>query len=385
MQQAGFQKQVLLVMGKRYIDRVHRGVAEYAREKGWHLTNLFGYDAGLIRSRQCDGVIASLEPNDPLTEDVLSMRRPTVDLSIAREDSDLVHLTGDNRAMGRAAARHFMDRGFRNYVWFSEGNHTAAQLRREGYENELGKHGFACQSLVVTDRFSAEKPTWASLNQWLVENLREMPEPCAVYAYNDVQAADLLSVCAAGGIRVPDEVAVLGTDNHPLICPTAAIPLSSINHDLEALGRRAAEELDRMMTGVLVEARVIEVPHRGITIRQSSDVYAINDPHLVRALRFIQTHYSLNIGVRDVVAAVEISRRPLERRFQQHLQRSIHGQLNHLRLGSVCRLLRETSSSIAVIAAASGFSTPEYLHRVFLKHMQTTPRRYRLEHAEYHD
>jgi len=136
------------------------------------------------------------------------------------------------------------------------------------------------------------------------------------------------------------------------------------------------------MNGALVEQKIIEVPHRGITIRQSSDVFAMNDPHVVLALRFIHANFALNIGVRDVVAAVDVARRPLERRFQRYMQRSILGQLNQLRLENVCQMLRETSSSIAVIASVSGFTTPEYLHRVFLKHMGTTPRKYRLGYGE---
>lgn len=381
MQESFEQKQVLLAMGTRYIDRVHRGVAEYARQQHWHLTNLFGYDLNLIRQRSCDGIITALDLNDPLSEDLIQKKLPMVDLSIVRKNLKMIHLTGDNLSMGRAAARHFVDRGFQHFIWFSEKNHPAAQLRRNGFQAELGKSGFACQPMVIADSFSDGRPDWDILCRWVLDHVGCQPGPCAVYAYNDIQAADFLSACIAGGIRVPDELAVLGTDNHPLICPTAAVPLSSINHDLEELGRRAAEELDKLMQGARMEHKIVEVPHRGITIRQSSDVFAINDPHVVKALRFIHVNYPLNIGVSDIVQAVDVARRSLERRFQKYLQRSILGQLNQVRLENVCRMLRETSSSIAEIAPASGFTTPEYLHRVFLKHMGTTPRRYRLENA----
>ena len=380
MKESIAQKQVLLAMGTRYIDRVHRGVAEYARQQRWHLTNLFGYDLNLIRQRSCDGIITALDLNDPLSEDIIRKKLPTVDLSIVCKDLKMTHLTGDNLSMGRAAARHFIDRGFQHFIWFSEKNHTAAQLRQKGFQSELRNNGFDCQPLVIADSFAAGWPDWNSLCRWVLDHVGCQSGPCAVYAYNDIQAADFLSACIAGGVRVPDELAVLGTDNHPLICPTAAVPLSSINHDLEELGRRAAEELDHIMNGAPMEHKIVEVPHRGITIRQSSDVFAINDPHVVKALRFIHVNFALNIGVSDVVQSVDVARRPLERRFQKYLQRSILGQLNQVRLENVCRMLRETSSSIAEIASASGFTTPEYLHRVFLKQTGTTPRRYRLEH-----
>lgn len=184
----------------------------------------------------------------------------------------------------------------------------------------------------------------------------------------------------ADGIRVPDEVAVIGTDNHPLICPTAAVPLSSINHDLGELGRRAAEELDHIMNGAPIECKTIEAPHRGITVRQSSDVFAINDPYVVKALRYIHSNFHRSIGVNDIVKAADISRRPLEHRFQEYLESSILGMLNKIRLETTCRMLKQTPLSIANIAAASGFNTPEYLHRVFRKQLGMTPRNYRINH-----
>lgn len=180
-------------------------------------------------------------------------------------------------------------------------------------------------------------------------------------------------------MRVPDEVAVLGTDNHPLICPSAAVPLSSINHDLEELGRRAAAELARIIDGAQQEKCIIEIPHKGITVRQSTDVFAINDSHVVAALHFIYENFKRSINVQDIVNISELSRRPLEQRFREHLNLSILGKLNQLRIQQACRLLRESTLSIADIAAFSGFNSPEYLHRIFHKQMGITPRKYRIK------
>ncbi len=364
-------------MGSHYIERIHHGVASYAGQHNWHLTNLFGDSPSLIQNRECDGIIAAMDTDDPLSETIIRRRIPTVDLSIIRQNLKMPHLTGDNFAMGHDAAIHFLERGFRNFLWYSERDHTASSQRMRGFLSELDTSGYDCTKLIVEEAFPDGKPSWKALKHWILQTIDSLPKPCAAFAYNDVQAVSLLDACVAAGIRVPDEIAVIGTDNHPLVCPTAAVPLSSLNHDLEELGYRAAEELARMMDGAPMERKIIEVPHRGITVRRSSDVFAINDIHVVRALRFLHANYARSIGVADIVEATGTSRRSLERRFQCNLDKSIHAQLQRIRMDNACRLLKETSLPIADIASASGFSTPEYLHRVFLKQIGMTPRSYR--------
>jgi LacI family transcriptional regulator len=376
------QKRVLLCMGHRYMARIHQGVAQFAGKNRWHLTNLFGTDPDLIHQRDCDGIIAILDKDDPLSSAIIQRHKPTVDVSLIRQDLKMPHLTGNNFAMGRDAAHHFIERGFRNFFWFSERNHPPAQLRQNGFQSTLKAAGFDCTPLIVEEKFQNHRPTWNALSRWIQNEIRPLGLPCAVYAYNDNQAVNLIDACVSGNIRIPEEVAVLGSDNNPLICPTAAVPLSSINHDLEELGRRAAEELDRIMNGAPMKRKIIEIPHRGITVRQSSDIFAINDRLVVRALRFIHTNFDRNIGVGEIVQETGISRRSLEQHFQKHMECSILRKLTHLRLENACRLLRESTLSIADIAALSGFNTPEYLHRVFLKQIGTTPRKYRLTTAD---
>jgi LacI family transcriptional regulator len=372
------QKRVLLIMGSRYIDRVHRGVAQYAGRRHWHLTNLFGEDPNLVRGRECDGIIAALGESDLLSDAILGQKQPIVSVTMARERLKLPHITGDNEAMGRTAAKHFLERGFRRFVWYTETGERAAKRRLLGYRAALQEAGCDCVILDRTKAFPGSPPRWRELSSWLQQSIRGIGLPCATYAFNDSQAVNFLDACLGGGFRVPDEVAVLGTDNHSLICPTAAVPLSSINHDLEALGQRAAEVLDSLMAGGARRRQLIEIPHQGITVRQSSDAFAVNDPELVSALRFIYDNFQRSIGVEQIAAVTGLSRRALERRFQQALQTSVLAKLNGLRLDHACRMLRASELPIVEIAARSGYSTPEYFHRVFREKLGTTPRQYRL-------
>lgn len=376
------QKRVLLVMGKRYNNRIHHGVAQHAGQKHWHLTNLFGDKPDLIRHRECDGIITGLDNNDPLSDLIIQRKKPTVNLSIIRKNKRIPNLTGDNLAMGHYAASHFLERGFRNFIWFSEHNHAVAQQRLHSYQAELKSKGFDCLRMIVNEAFPQEIPPWKPLQQWILETIQSVPWPCAAYAYNDIQAVNLLDACIAGGIRVPDDVAILGTDDNPLNCPTAAVPLSSINNDLEQLGQRAAETLEEIIDGKRMDGQTTVIPSKGITVRQSTDIFAVNDSHLRKALQFIYSNYHRSVSVSEIVAETGLSRRALEERFNKHLQSTILEKLNEIRLKSVCRLLKQTNLNIVDIALQTGFSTPEYLHRVFRKTLKMTPKNYQKQNAD---
>lgn len=370
---------MILALGSQYNVSAHRGVANYARKNHWHLSVVFGDSAGWVKDRFCHGIIATLRKNSPMSNAIIRRRLPTVELGIARPSLKIPHITGNNVDMGESAADYFMERGFRNFVWYSENNHRIAEDRYKGFKEKIRAAGFECQRLVLQDDFSQAELSWKTQQKWICEKIRSHPLPCAVYAFNDSQAVDLIDACLNAGIRIPEEVAVLGTDDNPLICPTAAVELSSIKHDVEAVGYRAAEELDKIINGAPSERKIIQLTHTGIAVRQSTNIFAINDPHVVTALKNIHENFRHSVSVTDIVQTTGLSRRSLETRFKTHLDQSILETLNKLRIENCRRLLRETNLSIADIAAQSGFNTPEYLHRVFAKENEMTPRQYRMQ------
>jgi LacI family transcriptional regulator len=373
------QKSVILALGQLHNETVHRGVARFARRNNWHLSAVFGESPDLLENRFCNGIIAVLNKESPMTKAILQRRLPTVGIGTASKYLKMPHVTGHNVDMGRTAAKYLMDRGFRHFFWYAEFNHQIAEDRFKGYSKQLHEQGFTPERLVLPEQFPREKPSWQAQQEWIAEALRSGPLPAAVYAFNDLHAVNVIDTCSIAGLRIPDEVAVLGTDDNPLICPTAAVPLSSIQHDLEMVGYRAAQELEKIFQGARQKYQVIRVPHRGIAARQSTNIFAVNDPDVVAALNYIHENFSHRIGVTEIATASGLSRRTLEARFKRHMKKSILGTLNDLRIENCCQLLRETDLSIADIAAQSGYNTPEYLHRVFLKSQGLTPRHYRIQ------
>src|SRR6185312_340234 len=102
-----------------------------------------------------------------------------------------------------------------------------------------------------------------------------------VFACNDSRGQHVLDACQRVKLNVPEEVAVIGVDDDPLLCELCDPPLSSVVPNPERIGYEAAELLDRLMdgkadVGSLPDER--RIPPLGVVARLSTDVLMIDDP-----------------------------------------------------------------------------------------------------------
>ncbi len=372
-------RNILLALG-HYHHTTHRGVARYAREHNWHLVGDMAFTAEVPAGWNGDGIITVLSFRRELVDFVLSRDVPRVDLSLTRGDIALPRVLGDNEAIGRLAAEHFLERGYRHFAWFSHTEGWVAAERTAGFSGALEEAGFAPEMMVWEHREGHGADTWSARRRWLIGRLASIPRPLAVFAYNDALAANMIDACIEGGIRVPEEVAVLGVDNDDLVCECLSVPLSSVCHDLETIGYEGAALLDRLIDGQRPPAEPVRVPPRGVVTRKSTDIIAVEHLETAKALRFIWENYHRPIGVMDVVAATSMSRRGLEKAFHTYISRSIHRELCRVRFEKVEQFLAESDLTVTEIAARTGFTRPQYLCNVFKRTTGTTPNQYRAAH-----
>ena len=373
---------VLLLLG-RYNPAFHRGIARYAGAHRWHLCVDMA-DRGIIpHGWRGDGILTTLGNRPELLRFIRKAALPTVDLIAQRPDVQLPRVVGDNEMIGRIGAEHFLDRGFRHFAWYSEGFTNVERLRLTGFEERLAREGLDVSRLIwCRSKRSPRKQGWQVQRQWLGQELAKLPKPLAVLAFSDYDASAVMDACAMRDLRIPDDVAVLGVNNSELVCDFLPVPLSSINHDLERIGYEGAELLGRLMKGKAPPLDPILIEPRGVTLRQSTDILAVNQPAVRAALRFFQENYSLSIGVPEVAAAVGVSRHVLDKLFRQHLNRTVHDELLRIRLQHVCALLQHPDPSASAIAKLTGFCHPSHLTNSFREHFGLTPRQYRLKHFD---
>ena len=178
---------------------------------------------------------------------------------------------------------------------------------------------------------------------------------------------------------------MLGIDNDALICESIPVPLSSVCHDLEGMAYQAAALLDRLMGGRKAPKTIIRVPPRGLVTRRSTDILAVDNLQVARALRYIHDHYSNPLlGVEGIVSATNLSRRSLEKAFRKELSRSLNDEIVRFRMEHVKDLLVTTEMSIAEISIATGFSRPNHLFRTFRRFLGISPRVYRVKQRVVH-
>jgi LacI family transcriptional regulator len=330
-----------------------------------------------LKSWTGDGIIARIE-TEPIASVVRRLRLPVVDVSAARRVPNIPWVETDDRKIARLAGRHLLDRGFRALAYCGESVFNWSKWREQhfvAFAQEMG-----CECHVFRGKSRTEKSySWTGERRRLIAWVSKLPKPVGVMACYDFKGQQLLDVCRELDIAVPEQVAAIGCDNDARLCHLCTPPLSSVIPDTLRTGYRAAELLDRLMRGKTVPSEGVLVPPSGIALRQSSDVYAIEDEHIVAALRYIREHACDGITVADVLREIPISRRMLEHRFLKLVRRSPHAEIIRVRMERACRLLRETDLSMAEIACRAGFTHADYLSVAFKKHMGVAPSKYRKE------
>jgi len=376
---------VLIETSRGYDRALLRGVAEYSRLYGpWNFYRPRAFylelarrdrrrELARLRAWGADGII--MRENEDM-DAVIGLGLPMVASTYDRERiPGAGEIYVDNHAVGRMGAEHLLERGFRHYAYCGLDRFFWSRERGEGFAARLHEAGFAVDGYACP--VSRTGGLWDDEQSRLRGWLRSLPKPVGVMASIDERSLHVVEACRSAGLRIPEEVALVGGDNDAALCDLSNPPLSSVAVSGERAGYEAAALLDRMMAGETPpDTRVVVRPTRVVT-RRSTDILAIEDPAVARALHFIHAHGCDGIQVDDVVKQVPLSRRSLQERFREVLKRSIHDEIIRARMGRAARLLEETSLPISRIAMEVGYSETGNFSRGFREVLGVSPRAYR--------
>jgi len=356
-----------------------RGVAGYARQRNWHINAVMSYTGKLPHGWSGDGVISHCAFSDELAGQVNAVGLPTVEITSVNEQVRAARIDADYAAFGREAAEHFLARRFKRFAVAPLADDRLNEQRLHGFIARIGREGHTATHLppLVEDR-GARVLDWRARTQKLRALLADLPKPVAVFAYNDAVGVDIIKACQDISLLVPEQVAVVGVDNDELLCEASPVPLSSVRFDLAELGRQAAAFLDDILDGRSRESCRLVSAGAGIVTRRSSEVFAVDNVHVAKACRLIATHLTdPGLSVSAVAEHAGLTERGLRKAFVKHLGRTVHEEIALLRHLKVCELLRHTGLTIKEIAAATGFSGPNYLTRAFRHRSRVSPSDYR--------
>ncbi len=324
-----------------------------------------------------DGIIARIE-TDEIAAAVRQSRLPIVDVSAARHVPDIPWVETDDIVIAQLAAAHLLERGFRRLAYCGDAGFNWSNWRQEHFQRIVAEA--QCEfHLHVSSAKTDIKFSWNGERKRMANWLAQMPKPVGIMACYDIRAQQLLDLCRELDIAVPEQVAVIGVDNDRLLCDLASPPLSSVIPNAHRSGYEAASLLDSLMQGIKVPAIAHLIKPLGVEARQSTNILAIDDPDVAKALRYIREHANQGINVSDLLRNVPISRRVLEHRFRQCLGRTPHEEILRLRVQRIKQLLQESDLSLQEIAKQTGFEHVEYLSTVFKRETGISPRAFRKE------
>jgi len=387
------QVAVLLETSTEYGRGLLRGILRYSRLHGpWSLNVAPGHlHQALPKGLRWKGtgIIARIGSRETERR-IRSLRLPCVVSSLDESPSPLAltrfgEIRTDSEAIARMGAVHLLEAGFRRFAFCGFVNCHWSAVRERAFLQFARDHGFSCSAHRIALANWMQRPNW--MESWQQEQplmirwVKSLPKPVGLMACNDACGREVLQACAAAGLTVPDEVAVVGVDNDEVMCELSSPQLSSVALDVEKAGYEAALLLDRLMKGHIADGQVIWVHPTYVAIRQSSDVVAQEDSVVARALQVIRDRAKHNLDVIDVCEAVGVSRRTLERRFSRAVNRTVLSEIMRRRLERAKRLLLETDLPCHNIAAESGFGSLKTFNRTFGRSEGTTLQNFRRQPA----
>ena len=374
---------ILVENSRAYGRALIEGVASFAQENcSWLLRPLAFAETGAANLRRFDGIIARIA-DDRLAERIAESGRPAVDVFCQKPRVGLAGVDSDHRRIGLMARAFFETRGFANFAYCGLPGNAFSDARERSFA-DAKTHVYSPRKTHLSDesQFYDERvdriPDARALSRWL----KTLPKPVAVFCCNDLRAIQLQRVAIDGGLRVPEDLAILGVDNDTIACSFAEVPISSIDPNAFEIGRAAARIL-----GTMIAKRPDRKHHRVLTIRpgeiterSSTDFMPIDPPWLGQALLHIEKNMQRPIPASEIFALSGRSSTFVENVFKQKLGLPVQSYVTSVKMREAKRLLANPNLRISEAAYLCGFSSPQYFCRTFTATFGRSPKAYRLEH-----
>jgi LacI family transcriptional regulator len=359
-----------LLLGISKYNRLHGPWSIYLTERGQD-----DPDPEWLSTWKGDGIIT--RARDPSSCHAARERGiAVVSLRHLLEKPEFPALFPDQHLIAVRVAEHLLERGFRNFAYIGvPGEKGWERLRRQSFTKLVRQRGAV--SVVTSSVLDAPVHNRELQEKRIATWLMSLPKPVGIMVSHDTQGVQILDACRRASIRVPADVAVVSVDNDTVLCELAATPLSSLDQNVQRLGYEAAAMLDLMMSGKKIPIKNYFIEPNYVVPRQSSDVIAVDDKQLVKAIQFVRENACSGINVDDVSRAAGMSRRILEKKFARILGRAPLEEIQEVRYQRVRQLLLETNHVLPRIAELTGFQYTEYLVRFFKKRSGMTPALYR--------
>ncbi len=156
----------------------------------------------------------------------------------------------DDKAAGRIATKHLIDQGCRTIAHIRGRNNSTGIRRYEGYRQGLRQGGLHYSDAIVVSRSNVDIDSTRQGAEAMRLLLARKPRPDGVFCYNDPLAIGAMNEVLEAGLRIPQDIAVIGCGNLHYDS-SLRVPLSSVDQQNQLIGKHAGNILLR-----IIESRV---------------------------------------------------------------------------------------------------------------------------------
>lgn len=369
------------------IARFLNGVNDYAAKHNWLLaacpvdpesSDDFPLDWSRLKSWQIDGII--LQANNPKRSELFrKWRIPMVNIGEdLGNDCRIPRLAQNNQQVGRFAAEHLIGLGLKNLAYHGVQGRWYSDERLQGFKQAANEANLTVNTFCLPHM--ARDALWNERYEPIKRWLKTLSLPAGIFAVHDYRALIVLSACREVGLRVPEDVAVIGSDNDLMVCEFSTPTLTSVCANAYRMGFEAARLLDQLMRGKPQPPEPILIDPTEVVARASTDVLHANDPVVKRAIEFMHKNFSESFTMESVAETVHVSRRSLEMRFRVERKTTPALFLVNLRLQKAKALLGARDfKSTEDVARACGFGSGKNLRAAFRRILNASPNDFRAD------
>jgi LacI family transcriptional regulator len=229
-----------------FFSEVAKSLSGVVREKGFGLVISSSNDdpqleqdeiALMVRRRIDVLIVASCQENAKSLRST-AKEVPLVLLDRRFKDFEANFVGTDDVLVGKMATEHLIQMGYRKIAHIG-GRHTSTSLGRlQGYRNALARHKITVPASYVIHRKRSDESGDTTGREAMEKMLKAKPRPDAVFCFNDPAAIGAMNAIIAAGLRIPEDVALIGAGNIRY-AESFRVPLSTIDVSSRALGEHA--------------------------------------------------------------------------------------------------------------------------------------------------
>ena len=211
-----------------------------------------------LQNTEVDGIIAETvrsglpNPNIDFYKQLLEKGIPTVFINSYYEALHVPHVSMDDKLAGKTATKYLMKCGHRKIGGIFKSDDGQGRLRYLGYAETLLEGNVQVKSNQIawidTEDMNGTLADFSRV-------LKRLKECTACVCYNDEVANKLVAVCVEKGIKIPEELSIVGIDNSEL-ASLCEVPFTSVENPIQEVGKKAAEGIMTLIEGKRLEERL---------------------------------------------------------------------------------------------------------------------------------